>query len=245
MNDMAGIGHNLGPELLGPEHVTTPFAERYESILARMEQLAAAAEKVPTITDETTAGKAGDLVRMIKACAKAGGDAHDAEKEPYLKAGRAIDDYFRPFTGKGEKLDRARGSVEAKIKTFVDAENEKRRKAEAAERARQDAERRAAEEAARAAAAEAGQAEPAIAPPPPPPEPVKAPTIRTDMGGTVSTKVEWYARLVDLDALDLNTLKPFLPIPEIEKALLRAARQGELRAIPGAEIYSDTVVNTR
>jgi len=81
----------------------------------RIDQLLAASDRA-SATDEESAGKCGELVKQIRAAAKAVDDAHTTAKGPYLAAGRAVDAAKNELRG---PLDTAKGKVEAKQTQFL------------------------------------------------------------------------------------------------------------------------------
>jgi len=134
----------------------------------RIDQLLAASDRA-SATDEESAGKCGELVKQIRAAAKAVDDAHTTAKGPYLAAGRAVDAAKNELRG---PLDTAKGKVEAKQTQFLreqeairQAELRRQREAEEARR-REEAERQ---------------------------------VIRGDYGATVSGQKVWLSQVEDYE----------------------------------------------
>ena len=74
--------------------------ETYAEILARADQLIAAASRVPEQLDEESLHKATDFVaRQLKPCREAIEAARVGEKAPFLEAGRTVDALFATALG--------------------------------------------------------------------------------------------------------------------------------------------------
>ena len=190
----ATIGHNLPPSAIEEIHA------RYHQLFARRDDLLAAVSRAPTeISDDDTAGKVSDLVKLLTACHKAAEGARIAEKEPYLEAGRAVDGLFKRTT---DPLSVAKGSVQSILNGYL------RAKADAARRVAQEAAAKAAENARRLAdaAMSEGQldlaiaaedkaiklADAAAAPP------ADLSRTRGDYGSVASLRQTWEYEVVDL-----------------------------------------------
>lgn len=88
MTDM--LGHNVSPDQI--ERLT----ENYADLLQRKAELLSAAERAPTAcTDDDIAKKMTDFVGQLAACMAAATKAHKVEKEPHLRAGQTVDEFFR------------------------------------------------------------------------------------------------------------------------------------------------------
>ena len=212
----------------------------------RIDQLQAASDRA-SATDEESAGKCGELVKQIRAAAKAVDDAHTTAKGPYLAAGRAVDAAKNELRG---PLDTAKGKVEAKQTQFL-REQEAIRQAEL-RRQRDEEEARRREEIEReiAKAKEHGRnivdldAIPAAPPPPPPaPEPERQ-VIRGDYGATVSGQKVWVSQVEDYEVAFIavaNNSKVREAIDTAIKAMVR----GGVHEIPGVRIWSDVKASNR
>lgn len=229
-DDGPGIGHNSGS-----------LADRFAALTARTAELRASFDKVPpNIEDDATQAKVGDLGKLIIKASKAAKDAHKAEKEPHLEAGRQVDAFF--LAGMVKPLDELKGDLERRSTAYL-------RRKEAAERARREAEERAAREAAEAAAAQAKTeddltdaiakedaaeraAEAASAP--------VADLVRTHgaMGSVTTARKEWFAEIEDFDAIPLDNLRAFIGRDEIQRAVKAYVRAGG-RSLRGVRIYED------
>jgi len=130
-------GHNRPPLDVEARAAFDEVLDQREGFRQRVVDLIAASDRA-VATDETTAGKCGELVKQIRAAGKVIEDAHATTKAPYLAAGRAVD------AAKNEQiagLDAAKKKVEGKQTVFL-REQEAIRQAEArrareAEQARQ------------------------------------------------------------------------------------------------------------
>lgn len=234
----------------------------------RLADLEAAADRVE-IADDDSYGRAGAFIKQMRAAADHVSEAHKTAKEPYLTAGRAVDQEKNLLIG---RLDAAKGKVQPKMNQYA-ADREAREKAErervaaeqrrlaeiaaAAERERQRAEREAAE-AARAAtneeerraaeeiaataraAADAAMAEAALAPA----APTKAEPVRSDYGSTISSKQVWNSK-VDSYPIAFKAVADDAAVREaIDKAIARLVRAGK-REIKGTTIWPTTAAVSR
>lgn len=247
------LGHNEAPleELL---------MEESAALRDRRDELLAAADRAPAvIEDEETCGKTADLVRLIAACMKNAEATRVSRKEPFLASGRLVDAHYKRIT---DPLDKVKRNVETRITGFQrqKAEAERRRREEEARRQAEEAEhqRRAAEDAAakmreeedlagaieaedaaRQAEADFATAQKAAA--------VKSAELsrtRGDYGAVASLRTFWDFTDMDRDAIDLDALRPHLPIDAIEKAVRSFIRAGG-RKLNGCRIYENTATSVR
>lgn len=228
--DAPGVGHNSGS-----------LAERHRDLTDRLSELRGALAKVPpTIEDDVTQAKVGDLAKLMTKLATAAKSSHKAEKEPHLEAGRQVDAFF--LAGIIKPLDEAKSDLERRSTAYL-------RRKEAEERARREAEERAAREAAEAAAAAASTdadlavaiekevevaraAEAAAAP--------VADLVRTRgaLGSITTARKEWFGEVEDFDAIPLDSLRAFIARSEIERAIKAFVKAGG-RSLRGVRIYED------
>lgn len=146
MNDqsnLAGIGHNEGPLL------DAKIQLRATELEAGIDRFL---ETVETIDDEETAAKTQGFIKQIADCLKDIEADRKGKKEPYLEAGRKIDDAAKTLKA---GLEMGGLKVKNRLNDYLRREEEKKReierqKAEEARKAREEAERaaREAEEAA-------------------------------------------------------------------------------------------------
>jgi hypothetical protein len=244
-NQLAGRDHNQPPldELLTEE--TADLARRRDDLLA-------SAERAPAVVeDETVSQKVADLVRLIAACRKAAETWRVGRKEPFLATERLIDAHGKRIT---DPLDRTKAVLEKRLTLYQRAkaeeercrrEAEARARAEEAERQRREAEAAAAaaqteqeldtavsaEELARQAAADAVKAQKAAEV-----KPAELSRTRGEFGSVASLRTEWVGDVVDREALDLDKLRPFIPLDALEKAIRGFVKAGG-RELRGAHIY--------
>lgn len=182
----ATIGDNAPPV----ETVETILPRELDDIKQWLEQNAIISDEVADIAGN----KVGEL-RKLKSRAE---EAHKAEKEPHLKAGKAVDDRFLPNV---KRADAAIKYLLDKINVYFDGKRAK----EKAEADRLAAIKAAGEKAVAAARAAAGRhpvegaGTPTLTAPPPPPAPP-----RMAVGGAVGSKISQrtvdVAVITDIDA---------------------------------------------
>lgn len=138
MSDAAPIGHNNPPPTTAEEwtaYLKGRFAtheQRKEALLASYERFQAG---YPTITDDVTAAKAGDLRAQIADLVKLAEAVHSQEKAPLLVATRAVDGFLRGFkTPLDNAITDIRGRQTAYLRLKEDEQRRElqRRAAEAA-----------------------------------------------------------------------------------------------------------------
>lgn len=205
-------GENLPPRT----HNEPPLEERIvldlesqidetPGLRTRIRDLIAKAGVLPACTDDETAGKLGDFIKMTKAAAGRVDELREQIKRPYLTATRNLDAKARTHT---DALAKAGEAARANLNAYVMEQDRLRREAEAArqaaERERQRAEWQAEQErlAAERETMRAAQPETAAEPQPPalepvfvapaPPQPAKpAPIATGDYGARVGTRTVW------------------------------------------------------
>lgn len=149
MSAVALQGHNNPPSPI--EMLQQQLAEAETPLIARKHQLLDSAARAPEIiTDDETAGKVGDLIKLITAAIKAAETARTSAKEPHLEAGRAVDGFYKTMLL--DPLDRAKRTVQGRLSIFLEQKAIAARRAaeEEAARQREEAERLAAEAEAKA-----------------------------------------------------------------------------------------------
>lgn len=142
MQNTATIGHNNPPE---HEELAEKVKRLYPETFKTFEDLIFYADVIPEeIKDEQEAGKVGDFIKQITANQKSFKAIHKEEKEPHLRAGRTVDNFFKIYI---EKLDRILEKVKPVQGAYVARKEEeaRRKREEAAEKARIEAEERLAE----------------------------------------------------------------------------------------------------
>ena len=249
------IGHNQGPQDDG-EALRERLAEQHAALKRRAGDLVAAEARMPEIADDASAGKAGDFIKQLAAAAKAADSARVAEKEPFLAGGRTVDGWFAKLK---EPLDQVKRRVETKLSAYLraKADRERREREEQARIAAEEAKRKEAEALAAASlpvsqafgdakvdqaiqaqadameAAKAAEAKPA-----------DMARTRGDMGAVATLRQEWTFDGLDRDQIDLEALRPHLPIDGIEKAVRAYIKSGG-RSIRGARIFQNSTAVVR
>lgn len=237
----AGMGHNsqmVDPALLAADHA---------KVLERVEALSQAAGRVPEDPTAEEAAKLADMKKQITTCEGAVEDARKNAKDPYFRAGQEVDNFFR---APSKVLADAKTKVNAAIKRFID--KEERRKAEERQAEEERLRKEAADKAAAAAVLEqnnmsnqaeamledaiksesqAGQFAQARAENP---NPVK---VRGALG-SVSYTTRTVGVIIDRNKLDLEALRPYIPLPALQTALNAYVKAGGSQ-LAGAEIKQE------
>ena len=269
-NDLAepGMGHNLrfvsldvdGRVVLDANIFREYLGEEIAGLVARKAELLGSVSRVPaTIADDETSRKVADLVKLIAACIKNAEADRVARKEPFLEGGRVIDGVFRGIT---EPLTRAKTDVERRLTLYQRevAEAERHRREEVARAERAEAERLAREAAEAEAAAQTEAdvdeaisadalaqqrgADAVAAQRAAEAKPAELSRQRSDFGAVASLRRFWDMEGLDRDTIDLNTLRPFLPLDALEKAVRSFIRSGG-RELRGVRIFENTATSVR
>lgn len=255
MDDISnpGLGHNSGA-IDEATRIRENLAEKHAALAARRDQLLEAEGRVPEIGDDDQAGKVGDLVRLITAAVQAAELARKTEKEPHMAAARTVDGYFGSIS---EPLAELKTRVGRRLTAYLTAKAERERRAreEEARRLREEAEKQAAaaaqvEAAAPAAAAivmeqalatevQAAQASRAAAA-----KPAELSRTRGEVGSVASLKTRWVGEVSDRASLDLESLRPYLPVAALQTALNGFIKAGG-RELRGASITQEQTANVR
>lgn len=242
---VAGPGHNKPP-------LQEVLTEQYKSFAEEIEKVAGRANEAPKrIKTDDDLDKVGVIVKDARELLKKVEAARKEEKDPYLKAGREIDAFFKKMT---DRLDRISEALQERANEYQrEKAAEARRKAEEEARRlreQEEAARRKAEEAAAAgkasvagraevkaelAAEKAAQAE----------ELAQASAadlarVRGASGTLATAKTAQKVRISDWQSLNLNDLKPYIDREAVQKAAnawLRVTKGKE--RITGLEVYED------
>lgn len=218
------------------------LSEQHADIKERADQLLEAEARLPDSLTDATVGAVSDYVRQIKACAKWADDTRKAEKEPFLVAGRTVDGWAARLI---EPLKAAAKRAEGRVAAFLRA-----RELEERRRMREEAERLAAEAKALRAAGDRQQAQEIRAEARDLREHARdakaADLVRTHtgMGGVSTLQTVWEFQILDLDRIDLETLRPHLAVEALEKAIRAYIRAGG-RQLAGVDIYQDRRASIR
>jgi hypothetical protein len=257
-----GIGHNQPPEPVDPiEGLNTRLAASHADLVARFCDLELACGRVPDpIGTEEDAATATDFIAQCQAQIKNTEAAHKREKDLFLKAGRAVDAFFKR---RCDTLNAALAPAVSRLKAYRDElasaerqrhEEARRAAAEVARRAAAEADehraaaerlvgetqslesrRRAAEalhlaEEAAARAAAAGEQAAVVL------EPTR---IRGDYGATAFVRRSWTFEVVDLDRVPREYMS--LDVTVVREAITRDG----VREIPGLRIFQAEALRVR
>ena len=247
------IGHNSPPT--DAEILQSSLADKHEKLLGSAAKLLDAADRIPSVIEnDEGAGKVSDYIKLVMGAKKNLEAERVNEKEPYLTLGRVVDGFFKKTT---YLLDGAKAKAQRPLDAWLRqkaAEESARRRAEA-EKLRQDAE--AAAEA--AAALERAKMQPeankafeqaqiteqaaakveasAMV------KPAELSRSRSDAGAVASLRTVWVGELLDVGALDLETLRHHINPVDLQKAVNSFVRAGG-RELAGVKIFerSEAVV---
>jgi hypothetical protein len=258
----AAIGHTRPPEAIDPiEGLTARLAANHADLVARLLDLEVGCARVPDpIGNKADAATAPAFIAQCQAQIRTAEAAHRKEKDLFLKAGRAVDTFFKR---RCDKLRVALAPAVARLKTYRDrvAEAERQRHAEARRLAAEAARRAAAEEAEHRAAAErlardatnaearrqAAQhlrlaedaAERAAAAGQQAAITLEPTRIRGDYGATAYVTRSWVFEVVDLDRVPREYLS-------LDHDVVREAiNKDGVRDIPGLRIYQAESLRVR
>lgn len=254
MQNNSMIGHNRAPSDM--EIMAEQFSERYENLLREVGDLIIRVNNAPKIIEDE---KMADYFTVFsKNChvkIKELETVRVLEKNPYLEKSRIVDGYFKTIQ---DKLENAKRILQKPLDTYLIEKARVEREARQAEaqRLREEADARAAEAVALAEANKGTQSER---------EMIKA--VRTEnaasemeqaiqaapmgaggahrsiSGVTAALRTVWVGEVNDLSDIDLNKLKSFFTLAEVQKAVNGFVRAGG-RELKGVHIYekSETVV---
>lgn len=212
-----GIGHNSGS-----------IADRHAELVARKDELLAAMARVPAVVDsDETSGRVADFIKQLIACQKQLDAAKEVEKRPIIEEGKRIDGFFNQCKAEidGAKSDLISRNTAYHLKK--EAEERARLKAEAEALAAQAKDEATLDQAIKIDEAANAKAK-------------ELTRVTSSYGTTVSLRSEWTFRNLDRAKIDLEKLRPYLPLEGIEKAIRAAIKAGE-RTIAGVEVYENKV----
>jgi hypothetical protein len=254
------IGHNSPPpDLLLGDALRDRLAEENGQLIARRDELLAAAGRIPPIDSDDVAGRVSDYIKQLTALAKAAETRRAGAKEPYLEGGRNIDGFFRAIT---DPVAKAKTAIERRLTDYLrekeararrEREEQERLARETAEKARREAEARAkaladeqslqaaiaAEKAAETAsadlvkAAQAAEVKPAV-----------LSRTRGEYGAVSSLRTQWVFDEIDREEIDLEVLRFHIPADGLEKAVRSFIKAGG-RELRGTRIYETTAAVVR
>ena len=250
LNPRAVIGGNNPPTWA---HL---LSERHADALDAVDTIDGRANALgKTVGDDVQLGRVGDVVKAARQAASKLDTIRKAEVEPHLGAQREINGFFK---GAIERLERIGASLEVRATSYQRAkaaeerrileerarkerEEEDRQRAIAEEEASRNRpsaalkhEDRAEEAAERAARAEAAARASAA----------DLTRVRSGTGTVATTRTSWAFEIVDASMIPLETLRPYLPRAEIEKALRSYVRMGG-RGLAGVRIFENETASFR
>lgn len=239
----APIGHNAAPDL---PPVVARLTDEHADLTKRRDELLAAAARVPaTIDSAALAANLTDFIKQIGAAVSKADATRKAEKEPFLEGGRQVDAFFKGVT---DPLDRAKKAMTDRLTAWQRkvADEERRAREEAARKAAEEAEKKAAAaktesdlDAAIAAEQTAHDAAAATE--------VKAADLsrtRGDYGAVSSLRTTWEHEVLDIREIDLEALRPHIPVGAIDQAIRGFIKAGG-RELKGARIFQNTTAVVR
>lgn len=252
-----GIGGNKAP-------IAERLADEYEEVIASLDLLEERAAVAAEPNDDASLGVVSDLTKEVGTLLKRAETARTTEKEPFLAGGREVDAFFKPISERASKIKTAleKGATaylrrKADEERAARQEEERRAREEAARKAREAAElERQSREAERAAAAEdaeriAADAERAREAADASRREAEAAAKAADAKAadhartrgeksTATLATFWNFEIVDLAAIPLDQLRPYIPRADIEKAIRAHIRIHKGAPIAGVRIFEDT-----
>lgn len=239
----APADHNR-PALITTDQLKVDFAHVETAIVALEKRVA---DSALVIEDDEDLASVTGLVGELTKAAKRADELRDTQGRPHLEAQRTINTFFKSFDA---RLMKAKVTISQRATAYMnkkaEAARQKRLEEEARARALADAKAREAAEkakagdgqaahAAQAAAAnhenEAEQAASAASA-----KPSELARTQTE-SGTATLAETWSFEIEDINRIDLEALRPFIPQASIEQALRAFIKSGR-REIAGARIFT-------
>ncbi len=223
-----------------------------ETAIAALEKRAAESPLVLEDDDDLAAVTA--LAGELGKAAKRADDLRDIQGRPHLDAQRTINTFFKSFE---TRLKTAKDRISQRATLYMskkaEAERAKQREEEARVRALAEAKAREAAEALKAGKAEEAHAAQAAsdnlnnradhAADAAAAKPADLARTQTD-SGTATLQQSWEFEIENIDLIDLEALRPFLPRAAIEQAMRGFVKSGR-REIKGARIYPKNAARFR
>lgn len=250
---VAITGHNNPPSMAVVLAENLPV--HHAQAMKQKNDIIAGVDRMPeTIEDDATAKLATAFIKQIGDVTKENEKTRKATKDPYYQAGITVDDFFKKKLN--EPLARAKTKAQSLLQPYLEKQaeierkdqEERRKKAEeeariareqAAEEAAKNADSFAAEEAQIVADELEKNAEKVAK---------KADNhktaVRSDIGGTASSRLVWIGEIADMKTIDLETLRPFFTADAVEKAMRGYIKSGG-RNLKGARISEKNVLTVR
>lgn len=245
--------------VIDPKHNNPPtdaeimherLRERNAELLEEADNLLLEAEALPKeIHDDKEASEINDFIKLVNDTNKKVEAARKNEKQPYLDAGRHVDEFFKQKT---DALSAAALAAKKPLTAHLQrkADEEAKWRAAEAERLKKKAEEEAAAaeamkpelaeeklKAVDAAQKQAAELEKSV-------ETGKGLASSKGLLGTGTLRKRWVGEIEDRHALNLALLAPYIPFEALQKALNDFVKNGG-RDMPGAKIYQKEEVVVR
>jgi len=237
--------------LVSVDQLKRDFAH-VETAIAALEAKAAAAPLV--LEDDEDLALATGLVGEFTKATKRADELRDTQGRPHLEAQRTINAFFKSFETRLKTVnDQIKSRATAYMNKKAEAARQKQREEEARARALAEAKAREATAALKAGNADEAHAAQAAsdnhnnradhAADAAAAKPSELARTQTD-AGTATLAVTWDFEIENIDLIDLEALRPFLPRTAIEQALRGFIKSGR-REIKGARIFSKNAARFR
>lgn len=245
------IGHNNPPDEM--QILKDKLVERNREAIETARGLVEKADAYTgEITNDQEAGVVSDYIKEINTSRKRMDDTRTVEKKPFLDSGRTVDGFFNAEI---QSLDVAKAKANKPLTDWLQkkAAEERRKQEDAARLLREEAERKAEEarkleqvgltEHANVAMAQATKTEnkaerlEAV-------KPASLGVARGTGGGVASLRMRWVGEITDRNAIDLETLRPYLAQAAIQVALNAFVAAGG-RELKGAKIEEKAAAGVR
>ncbi len=254
----AFVGHNQPPADADP--LRDRLTEEYQTLTARRTELLDRVSKVPAvIEDEKTCEDVSDFIKQLKLAAKVADEHRGDEKRPHIDANETIQSFFMaivdPLKAAAKKLQfRTKAyneiKLEAERKAAAELERIAREEAEELARKAAEAEQNATNDEQIADAIIAGEEADKALVTADKAEKATHNTVnnfsrtKSEAGTTSSLSTFWNFRNLDMAAIDLEALRPYINQDAIEKAIKDAIRH-DVRDIKGVDIFEDSKSTVR
>lgn len=246
----AAVGDNR-PALVTIDQLKVDFAHVETAVVALEKR---AAESAIVLEDDEDLTAVTGLVGDLGKAAKRADELRDVQGRPHLEAQRTINTFFKSFE---TRLKTVKVRIEQRATIYMNKKAEaaraRQREEEARARALADVKAREAAEALKAGDAEKAHAAQAAsdnhanraehAADAADAKPSELARTQTD-SGTATLAQSWDFEIENIDLIDLEALRPFLPRTSIEQAMRGFVKSGR-REIKGARIFSKTAARFR
>lgn len=240
---VAEIGHNKPPS--DAEILSQQMWEKHKELLDEAVELSKL--QPVAVEDDDADAKVSDTIKKVKGIQRKVEDIRKAEKDFYFRKGQTIDTFFNDFKG---VLEATIGLIQKPLTEYkIKKDDEERaRLAKESERLRKEAEEQAAlaalqEKAKLVETADKtleGAVELQVQAAETAREAVNAKsndlTRVSGLTSTSSLSTKWEGQITDVSKIDLEKLRPYIKLADLQTALNAFVRAGG-RECAGAEIY--------